>query len=166
MIAIGSDHGGVELKDYLVGFLRCRGADVRDFGTQGRESVDYPDFGREVSLRVARGEADRDDVGLDRGIGSQGSTQYVALPTLPGRGLVQPQHVRHVEVIAREQSRVAIADGQLLVRGAVTALLDAEDDVAVAGAAADSEEALAVTELEHQNTVAELVSGRGRRAAG
>ena len=28
MIAIGSDHGGVELKDYLVGFLRCRGAGV------------------------------------------------------------------------------------------------------------------------------------------
>jgi len=59
MIAIGSDHGGVELKDYLVGFLCSRGVEVRDFGTQGRESVDYPDFGREVSLRVARGEAER-----------------------------------------------------------------------------------------------------------
>ena len=51
------------------------------------------------------------------------------------------------------QTRVAIADGQLLVRGAVTALLDAEDDVAVAGAAADSEEALAVTERERPDVV-------------
>jgi DNA-binding NarL/FixJ family response regulator len=51
------------------------------------------------------------------------------------------------------QTRVAIADGQLLVRGAVTALLDAEDDVAVAGVAGDSEEALAVTERERPDVV-------------
>jgi DNA-binding NarL/FixJ family response regulator len=51
------------------------------------------------------------------------------------------------------QTRVAIADGQLLVRGAVTALLGAEDDVAVAGVAADSEEALAVTERERPDIV-------------
>ncbi|HEY6363397.1 MAG TPA: RpiB/LacA/LacB family sugar-phosphate isomerase [Candidatus Binatia bacterium] len=35
MIAIGSDHGGVELKDYLVAWLRSRGAEVGDFGTTG-----------------------------------------------------------------------------------------------------------------------------------
>ena len=52
MIAIGCDHGGVELKDFLVGVLRAKGVEVRDYGTQGRESVDYPDFGREVSLRT------------------------------------------------------------------------------------------------------------------
>jgi len=51
------------------------------------------------------------------------------------------------------QTRVAIADGQLLVRGAVTALLGAEDDVAVAGVAADSEEALAVAERERPDIV-------------
>lgn len=69
MIAIGSDHGGVELKNYLVGFLRSRGVEVRDFGTQGRESVDYPDFGREVSLRVAQGEAERGILICTTGIG-------------------------------------------------------------------------------------------------
>ena len=69
MIAIGSDHGGLELKDYLVGFLRSRGLDVKDFGTEGRESVDYPDFGREVSLRVARGEAERGILICTSGIG-------------------------------------------------------------------------------------------------
>jgi len=69
MIAIGSDHGGVELKDYLVGFLRSRGADVRDYGTQGRASVDYPDFCREVSLRVAQGQAERGILICTSGIG-------------------------------------------------------------------------------------------------
>ncbi|HSF57591.1 MAG TPA: RpiB/LacA/LacB family sugar-phosphate isomerase, partial [Candidatus Binatia bacterium] len=38
MIAVGSDHGGVKLKDYLVAWLRSQGAEVRDFGTQGYES--------------------------------------------------------------------------------------------------------------------------------
>jgi len=58
MIAIGSDHGGVELKDFLVQYLHSKEAAVRDVGTQGRESVDYPDFGREVSLKVSRGEVE------------------------------------------------------------------------------------------------------------
>ena len=69
MIAIGSDHGGVELKDFLVGFLRGKGVQVRDFGTQGRKSVDYPDFGGEVALRVSRGEAERGVLICTSGIG-------------------------------------------------------------------------------------------------
>ena len=40
MIAIGSDHGGVELKDYLVGVPCAMGVEVRDCGTQGKASVD------------------------------------------------------------------------------------------------------------------------------
>ena len=51
------------------------------------------------------------------------------------------------------QTRVAIADGHALVRGAVTALLDAEDDITVAGVAGDSEEAFAVTERERPDVV-------------
>jgi ribose 5-phosphate isomerase B len=69
MIAVGSDHGGVKLKDYLVAWLRSQGAEVRDFGTQGYESVDYPDFGREVSLKVAQGEAERGILICTSGIG-------------------------------------------------------------------------------------------------
>jgi ribose 5-phosphate isomerase B len=69
MIAIGSDHGGVDLKDYLVGLLRAQGVEVEDFGTQGRESVDYPDIGRQVSLRIARGEAERGVLVCTSGIG-------------------------------------------------------------------------------------------------
>jgi RpiB/LacA/LacB family sugar-phosphate isomerase len=69
MIAIGSDHGGVELKDYLVRVLRAKGMGVTDFGTHGHDSVDYPDFSREVSLRVARGESERGILICTSGIG-------------------------------------------------------------------------------------------------
>jgi ribose 5-phosphate isomerase B len=69
MIAIGSDHGGVELKDHLVAFLCSRGVEVRDFGTRGCESVDYPDFSREVALRVAQGAAERGILICTSGIG-------------------------------------------------------------------------------------------------
>jgi len=69
MIAIGSDHGGVELKDFLVGYLRGQGAEVRDCGTQGPDSVDYPDYGREVSQWVSTGVAERGVLICTSGIG-------------------------------------------------------------------------------------------------
>ena len=59
MIAFGCDHGGVDLKDTLVGYLRSKGGDVRDFGTHGREAVDYPDFGKEVSIAFLRARSGR-----------------------------------------------------------------------------------------------------------
>jgi ribose 5-phosphate isomerase B len=69
MIAIGSDHGGVELKEFLVQFLRARGAEVMDLGTQGNDSVDYPDYGAMVAMRVAKGEVDRGVLICTSGIG-------------------------------------------------------------------------------------------------
>jgi glycine hydroxymethyltransferase len=59
MIAFGCDHGGVELKDFLVVRLRSKSIDVHDHGTFDRQSVDYPDYAREVAQRVASGEVDR-----------------------------------------------------------------------------------------------------------
>ncbi len=69
MIVIGSDHGGVELKDFLVQRLRARSVEVEDLGTQGKESVDYPDFGRSVAHKVSSGEAERGILLCTSGIG-------------------------------------------------------------------------------------------------
>lgn len=69
MIAIASDHGGVELKDFVVQILRSKGLAVEDLGTTGSESVDYPDFGRLVAEKVAEGEADRGILVCTNGIG-------------------------------------------------------------------------------------------------
>ena len=69
MIVIGSDHGGAKLKDFLANVLRAKGIDVRDCGTRGDEPVDYPDFGRAVSLRVSQGDAERGVLVCTTGIG-------------------------------------------------------------------------------------------------
>jgi len=69
VIAIGADHGGVELKDVVAATLRERGEDVVDLGTSGGASVDYPDFARAVAERVSRGDAERGVLICTNGIG-------------------------------------------------------------------------------------------------
>ncbi|MFC1590354.1 ribose 5-phosphate isomerase B [Candidatus Omnitrophota bacterium] len=51
-IAIGSDHGGYELKVELIRFLTKEGYQVKDFGTHSKESCDYPLIGFEVARAV------------------------------------------------------------------------------------------------------------------
>ena len=57
-IALGSDHAGVELKDFLVAHLRDLGHSVRDLGTYSGASVDYPDYGAAIGRAVANGDCD------------------------------------------------------------------------------------------------------------
>jgi ribose 5-phosphate isomerase B len=68
--AIGSDHGGFELKERLKPFLAELGVSVRDFGTNSTDAVDYPDF----ALAVGRAVAGKNvDIGIlidGAGIGS------------------------------------------------------------------------------------------------
>jgi len=55
-IAVGCDHGGLDIKEALKRILAERGLEVVDVGTNGTESVDYPDFAAEVSRMVSTGE--------------------------------------------------------------------------------------------------------------
>ena len=57
------------MKEFLIGVLRSKGLEFMDMGTRGNESVDYPDFGRLVSLEVARGGAKRGILICTSGIG-------------------------------------------------------------------------------------------------
>ncbi|WP_424811069.1 ribose 5-phosphate isomerase B [Roseococcus sp. YIM B11640] len=57
IIAIGSDHAGLPLKRVLLSALEGAGHTVLDAGTNGEESVDYPDFAHAVTAKVAAGEA-------------------------------------------------------------------------------------------------------------
>ena len=56
MIAIGSDHGGYQLKQAVMKHLNERGEMYFDFGTYSEASCDYPDYGRAVAEAVAGGE--------------------------------------------------------------------------------------------------------------
>lgn len=51
-IAIGSDHGGYELKELVVNFLQDNGHEVKDCGCNSPDSVDYPDFAEKVCAEV------------------------------------------------------------------------------------------------------------------
>ena len=57
MIAVGCDHGGLELKDEIVKLLQKRQLDFTDFGTDGSISVDYPDYAAKVAGAVSSGAA-------------------------------------------------------------------------------------------------------------
>jgi deoxyribose-phosphate aldolase len=77
-VAIGSDHGGYELKEYLKQFLASVGYTVQDLGTNSTEAVDYPDFARAVAESVASGRAWRGIVVDAAGIGSAIAANKIA----------------------------------------------------------------------------------------
>src|SRR5208283_3546680 len=56
-IAIGSDHGGFQMKSILKSMLESLGHKVIDVGTYSEESCDYPDFAYAVARMVSMGEA-------------------------------------------------------------------------------------------------------------
>ena len=58
-IAIASDHAGFDYKQGIIALLRELRHEVRDFGTDGVQPVDYPLFVRPAAEAVGRGEADR-----------------------------------------------------------------------------------------------------------
>ncbi len=68
-IAIGCDHAATELKKKIIEFLEVNQCEVEDLGTHGKDSVDYPDFGKAVSLSVSEGRADRGVLICGTGIG-------------------------------------------------------------------------------------------------
>jgi ribose 5-phosphate isomerase B len=68
-IVIGADHAGLELKEQVKRFLEGSGYEVVDVGTHSAESVDYPDYAREVAGAVARGRFSRGILVCATGLG-------------------------------------------------------------------------------------------------
>ena len=69
MIALGSDHGGYDLKIKVKKHLEEAGYEVRDFGCFDKTSCDYPDFGKAAAEAVASGECEKGIVVCTTGIG-------------------------------------------------------------------------------------------------
>jgi ribose 5-phosphate isomerase B len=68
-IAIASDHAAILLKAALVEWLGAQGHEVIDLGTDGADSVDYPDYGYRLAEAVASGRAERGVALCGTGIG-------------------------------------------------------------------------------------------------
>ena len=69
-VAVGADHGGFEFKEQLKIFLSDSGFQVRDFGTNSKDAVDYPDFAHAVAKAVGEKQVDVGIVIDGAGIGS------------------------------------------------------------------------------------------------
>ena len=69
MIAIGADHRGYKSKELIKKFLTSEGYEVKDFGTNSTESVDYPDFAKKVAESVSSEESEFGVLLCSNGIG-------------------------------------------------------------------------------------------------
>ena len=66
---IGTDHAGIELKDWTVELLRSKGHEVEDFGPYSKDRVDYPDYAHKVATAVLEDEASQGILICGSGIG-------------------------------------------------------------------------------------------------
>ena len=69
MIAIGSDHGGYEMRQEIMKHLEKRGLENKDFGCDTPASTDYPIYGKKVAEAVASGECEKGILICGTGIG-------------------------------------------------------------------------------------------------
>ena len=68
-VAIGCDHGGINLKPVLIEYLNKKGIEYKDFGTFSKESCDYIDYALPVCNAVKKGECDKGILICGTGIG-------------------------------------------------------------------------------------------------
>lgn len=69
-IAIGADHGGFKMKEQLKSYLAELGLNIRDFGTDNEDAVDYPDFAHAVARSVSGKQVEVGIIIDGAGIGS------------------------------------------------------------------------------------------------
>ena len=68
-IGIGNDHSALELKAEIIGFLKEKGHEVIDYGTNSTESCDYPVYGEKVARAVVSGEVEQGILICGTGLG-------------------------------------------------------------------------------------------------
>ncbi|HMP76819.1 MAG TPA: ribose 5-phosphate isomerase B [Kiritimatiellia bacterium] len=113
-MAIGADHGGMELKERVKQELAARGVELEDVGSFGPESVDYPDFATAVARRVADGAVAQGVLICTTGIGMSMTANRFP-------------KVRAALVLDADMARMARShnDANVLVLGAKTTKADA-----------------------------------------
>jgi len=77
-IVVGADHRGYCLKDVIAEHLRAAGHEVLDVGTNGDESVDYPDLALAVAKAIRNGQAERGVLVCGSGVGAVVAANKIA----------------------------------------------------------------------------------------
>ena len=77
-LAIGSDHAGLTYRRAILEHLKEAGHEVKDFGPDGSDSVDYPDYAAKVAVAVQSSEADLGILVCGTGIGMSMAANRVA----------------------------------------------------------------------------------------
>jgi ribose 5-phosphate isomerase B len=128
--AIGADHGGFELKEKLKPFLAELGLQVRDFGTNSTDAVDYPDLALAVGRAVAGKNADIGIIIDGAGIGSAMAANKV--PGVLAAACYSPELARNARehnganVITLGSGQVDVANAQEIIRAFVTTKITEE----------------------------------------
>lgn len=69
MIALGSDHAGLELKEKIIEYLDEEGLEYKDYGCFNNERVDYPKYAAAVAKAITDGECDKGIIFCGSGVG-------------------------------------------------------------------------------------------------
>ena len=125
-IAIGNDHGGVELKQHLVQYLEEKGYEVVNFGSDVTDSTDYPIYAERVSKAVVSGECEKGILICGTGIGISISANKIhgvrcALCSEPVSAALARQH-NDANIVAMGARTV----GPVMAEGIVDVFLNTE----------------------------------------
>jgi ribose 5-phosphate isomerase B len=109
-IAVASDHAGFEYKSRVVAMLRELGHEVRDFGTDSAEPVDYPLLIRPAAAAVARGDVERGIV-----LGGSGNGEAMVANKVRGVRCALCWNVESARLSRRHNDANVLSLGQRLI---------------------------------------------------
>lgn len=125
-IAVGNDHAAGSLKGEIVEYLKELGHEVIDYGVNGTERCDYPEYGEKVGRAVVLGEADCGVLICGTGVGIS-----IAANKVPGVRAAVCSDTATARLVKQHNNANIIAFGARIVgaelaKDIVKAYLDAE----------------------------------------
>ena len=121
MLALGSDHGGFELKEHIKKYLDEKGVEYKDFGCYDESSVDYPDIAKAVCKSINDGESENGILVCGTGIGIS-----IAANKIDGIRAAHCHDVYSAEMTRRHNnSNVICMGGRVIGRELAFKIIDA-----------------------------------------
>jgi RpiB/LacA/LacB family sugar-phosphate isomerase len=120
-VAIGADHAGFQLKQFIKAHLRTLEYDVLDMGTHSTKPVDYPDFSEAVGLAVREGKVGRGILVCGSGVGAS-----VAANKIKGvrAGLCHDHYSAH-QGVEHDDMNVLVMGGRVIGESVALELVEA-----------------------------------------